>query len=41
MQKCKSDLKVVVVNGTAQFVRANDIVASPWNDRYVCACAAE
>lgn len=39
--KGKTDLKVIVSDNKLMFARANDVVGSAWNDRYVCACAAE
>ncbi len=37
----QSDVRVVHSEQRLVFNRANDIMSSAWNDRYVCACAAE
>lgn len=36
-----SDVRAVQSEQKFVLNRANDIMSSAWNDRYVCACAAE
>ncbi len=37
----KSDIKTFRSEQRLVFMRANDLASNAWNDRYVCACAAE
>lgn len=37
----KSDIKTIRSEQRLVFMRADDVASNAWNNRYVCACAAE